>query len=109
MEEALLPKTRDIKQAIQDRIEMLEADAVPDDPQLALASKVMKLKGKSELELDKGYFASNRNLFIVCKDCGVHMLKKYQSNTSSLCSKCQKTRGNEERKKKRMEEHKEDR
>jgi len=109
MEEALLPKTRDIKQAIQNRIETLEADAVQDDPQLALASKVLKLKGKSELELDKGYFAAGRNLFKVCDDCGVHMLKKNQSNTSSLCGKCQKTRANEERKNKRKQEHKEDR
>eukprot|EP00580_Thalassiosira_gravida_P005021 CAMPEP_0201654722 /NCGR_PEP_ID=MMETSP0493-20130528/45643_1 /ASSEMBLY_ACC=CAM_ASM_000838 /TAXON_ID=420259 /ORGANISM="Thalassiosira gravida, Strain GMp14c1" /LENGTH=783 /DNA_ID=CAMNT_0048131289 /DNA_START=1 /DNA_END=2352 /DNA_ORIENTATION=- len=108
LDNRLIPATSTIRQAIQNRMEALKGlEDVPNDPQLVIASKVMKLKGKSKIELDKGYFDFNRCLFMVCEDCGVVMLKKKRIDASPACNKCQRSIVSKGKNKKRAEQNRE--
>jgi len=110
MEEVLLPKTREIRACIQNRIVAIEEDAIPNDPQLVLASKLLRLMGKSKLELDQKHLdGGTKDQFIICDDCGIHMLKKRMKNNSTSCAKCQETRANGERAQKSRELNREKR
>mmetsp|Transcript_4546 Transcript_4546/g.10173 ORF Transcript_4546/g.10173 Transcript_4546/m.10173 type:complete len:1142 (-) Transcript_4546:148-3573(-) len=108
LENGLIPETSKIRQAIQNRMEALKGlEDVPNDPVLVIASKVMKLKGKSKIELDKGYFDLNRCLFMVCEDCGVVMLKKKRIDVSPVCNKCQRSTASRGKNKQRAEKNRE--
>jgi len=93
VKDALLPKVKEIRRAIENRLATLEGvegglEATTNDPHLALASKVMKLRGQSEIDLSHGYFKARRDIFLICEDCDTHMLKRKQANTRHICAKC---------------------
>lgn len=112
VEDSVLPKTHEIRQAVQNRMEALSGlEDVEKDPELLLVCKVMKLKNLVSVELDRSYFDLNRSMFIVCdhEDCLIPMLKKKRANFSTICNQCRKTKSNNERLKRRAETNKEDR
>jgi len=113
VKDALLPQMYEIRRAIESRLATLEEvegglEATTNDPQLALASKVMKLRGQSEIELSHGYFKA-KDIFLICEDCDAHMLKRKQSNTSRLCVKCCNAIKHAALRKSRMENNKDGR
>ena len=91
--ELLLPKTRDIITAIRNRIEQIEPEDFPDDPELIVAAKILKLKGECEIDLRKEFPGHKmRSIFLLCEGCDKHMLKRLSHNMSKACDVCAKKR-----------------
>lgn len=113
---SLLPKSRDIRNFIDAHVRsiappqedpdefkkwVLANDSVTkEDPQLVIAAKLLKLKGKSEVRLEDSL------VFILCEECDIHMFKRDRGNTTTICEPCRSKRNNERKNQKNREKNK---